>query len=279
MDKVKKRKKNDVHWLRRILEYSGGIGIIFVIWMILFGVLDFIVMPMATSHGREVEIPDLFERDINTARQTASRAGFKIHETITERNDPQYPAKTIIEQYPAPFTMSKYGRKIRVVVSAGELLYPVPDIVGISEKEAEMKLLSQGFIIIEDSLTFVFSDYYPEGVVAEQSMPPGIEMRKGECISLTISLGVKPSHFIVPDLKTLNFREAKRALLKAGLSVGYIESIHFPLADSGVIVEQEPVPDVRVKEFGAVNLKISGGDEHELEALSTDSEYEEDIVR
>jgi len=279
MAKLKKRKKADVDWFRRILEYSGGIGVILMAWLILFGIMDMIVMPMATSHGREVEIPDLFEKDLSLARQTASKAGFKIHEAIVERNDPQFAANTVIEQYPAPFTMSKYGRKIRVVISAGEMLYPVPDVVGISEKEAEMKILSQGFTMVEDSLTFEFSDYYPEGVVAEQSMPPGTEMRKGENISLKISLGAKPMHFIVPDIKTMNFRDAKRALLKAGLSVGYVDFIHFPMADSGIVVEQEPDPEVRVKEHEAVNLKISEGERLEMEALSGDSEYEEDIVR
>ena len=261
------------------MEYSGGIAVILIVWLMLFGLLDAVVMPMATSQGKAVEIPDLFEQDLSLARKTASKAGFLIHETIIERNDPQFAANTVIEQYPAPFTQSKYGRKIRVVVSAGEMLYPVPNVVGISEKEAEMKILSRGFTLEEDSLTFVFSDYYPEGVIAEQSMPPGTEMRKGENISLTISLGVKPIHFIVPDLKTMNFREAKRALLNAGLSVGYVELVYFPMADSGIVVEQEPVPEVKVDELEAVNLKISGEPEYELDTLSTDIDYEEDIVR
>lgn len=276
---MKKRKKTDTDWVRRVLEYSGGIAVITMVWLILFGIMDAVVMPIVTSQGKAVEIPDLFEKDLTSARRIAAKAGFLIHETIVERNDPQFAANTVIEQYPAPYTQSKYGRKIRVVVSAGEMLYPVPEVIGISEKEAEMKILSRGFTLEEDSLTFVFSDYYPEGVVAEQSMPPGTEMRKGENISLTISLGAKPIHFIVPDLKTMNFREAKRALLKAGLSVGYIELIYFPLADSGIVVEQEPVPKAKVEELEAVNLKISGGPEYDLDTLSTDIDYEDEIVR
>ncbi len=243
-----------------------------LIWIILFGLMDMIIMPMVTAHGEELKVPNLLEMPYDQARKRARDLGFRIHSKIEERYDPFYPENIIIEQHPAPYTLSKKGRKIRIVLSAGEKLYPVPEVVGISEKEAIMKLKSEGFQVIEDSLKFIFSDYYPEGVVAEQSMPVGTMLKKGEPINLTISLGSKPSRFIVPEVETMTLQEAKRALYKAGLTVGLLEWEEFTLADSGIIIEQIPQPGTTVEESSAVNLIISDDlDSTEIDTLFLNS--------
>jgi len=215
-------------------------------------------MPVFTAQGKELAIPSLIDLDYESARQKALEAGFKIHPSLEQRFDPLFPQGVILEQNPPPNTLSKLGRKIKLTLSAGEKLFPVPELIGISEKEAVMRIRSQGFTVYPDNSILIFSDYYPDGVVAEQSMPPASMMRKGAPIRLTVSMGVKPHKFLVPDLHALNFSKAKRHILKAGLSLGAVESVYFPQADSGLVVEQTPQPGEKVQESTPVNLQIAG---------------------
>ena len=256
----KNKKINITAWYVSLIEKSGVIGIILLIWAVLFGLLDLVVMPLGTGHGREFDIPDVVEKDFAAAQRIIKKAGFKLHPDVEERYDPYHPSGLVIEQFPPPNTRSKLGRKVKLAISAGEKLYPAPEVVGISEKEARMKISSEGFRTIDDSIEFIFSDYYPEGVVAEQSMPAGGVLSRGSFIGLTVSVGSEPKRFVVPDVTTLNKNEARRMLAKAGLTMGYIEFVHFPMADSGIVVKQDPSAGKRVEKFSPVNLQFSGGE-------------------
>ena len=253
-----KNKSNNV-WYISLFEKAGIIGVIVLIWAVLFGLMDLVVMPLVTGQGREFDIPDVVEKDLKSARRVIKKTGFKVHSDIEKRFDPYHPSGLVIEQFPPPNTRSKLGRKVRLAISAGEKLYPVPDVVGISEKEARMKIGSDGFRTIDDSIEFIFSDYYPEGVVAEQSMPAGSELTRGSFIGLTVSVGQEPKKFAAPDVTTLRKNEARRALAKAGMTIGYIEFVYFPVADSGIVVKQEPSAGTKVEKFSPVNLQFSGG--------------------
>ncbi len=273
--KKNKKKKPKNPWHHAILEFFGAIALLLLVWAILFGSLDRIVMPVFTAHGQELPIPKLVDLDYETARQKAQNSGFRIHSTIEQKFDPLFPEGIVLEQYPPASTLSKLGRKIKLTISAGEKLFPVPELIGISEKEAVMRLRAEGFYTHPDSNNFVFSDYYPEGVIAEQSMPPASMMRKNSFLGLTVSLGAKPQKFVVPEVRALKFFKAKKELLKAGLSLGFIEYIFFPQADSGQVVEQTPAPGAKVQELTPVNLQIAGA----APPIAPSSLAEEDSAR
>ena len=257
-------KKRTYFWLRRVLELAGAAAVICGVWAVLFCIFDLAVMPAVTKHGKELEIPDLFEMTFDIASRKSAASGFKIV-LADSRYDEYYQPGIVIEQSPAPFTRSKMGRKIRVIVSEGEQLFPMPDVVGISEKEAVFKLEAHGITVSEDSAKYIFSDYYPDGVVAEQSPPPAAMLKRGYEAVLTVSMGPLPRKFIVPDLYTLDLKEISHLIRKAGLTMGEVEIVHFPQADSGVVVEQSPEPGVQLDYLSRIDLKVSGAEREEEE--------------
>ena len=215
-------------------------------------------MPIATSHGNEREIPDLFEMELSRAKVLAKRHGFKVVKSES-RYDAYYPAGLIIEQAPPPFTISKIGRKIKVVISEGEQVFPMPKIVGLPLKEAEFKIDEKGFKAPSDSITLIFSDIYPDGVVVEQRYTPGTMMPRGTNISLIVSMGKMPNNFIVPEMYTLPVKDAIEMLTRAGLQLGKIIQVKHELADSGIVVDQSRPPDSRLKYLDTVDLRVSIG--------------------
>ena len=241
----------------KLFRLISAAGIILLIWGVLYAVVNYKLMLAITKHGQEVEIPDLFEMSFEEAERAAAKDGFEV--VLQEkRYDEYYPSNIVIEQHPIPYSLSKVGRKIRVVVSEGEKLFTMPDVVGISQKEAIFKLEELGVLVPEDSINYLFSDYYPEGVVAEQSPPTGAMLNRGYPASITVSMGSLPNKFIVPDLIALNLKESTHLLRKAGLTVGEVSMIFHLQADSGVVVEQYPKPGINLEYLSPVNLKISG---------------------
>jgi beta-lactam-binding protein with PASTA domain len=68
----------------------------------------------------------------------------------------------------------------------------VPDVVGVSEKEASFKLESAGLKFDEAKNTKVYSRYYPPGVVINQHPPANSILQKGAVVILEISKGAEP---------------------------------------------------------------------------------------
>ena len=219
-------------------------------------------MPIATGHGREKEIPDLFEMEISQANAAAKQLGFKLVKSES-RFDSFYPAGLIIEQAPPPYTLSKIGRKIKVVISDGEQVFPMPEVIGIPLKEAEFKLDEKGFEVPPDSISLIFSDIYPDGVVAEQPFVPGTMMHRGTTINLIVSMGKMPKSFKVPELYTLPVKDAVELLTRAGLQVGDIQLVKHEFADSGIVVDQSLPPETKLNYLDKINLRVSIGTDRE----------------
>ena len=246
--------------LKRLMEISGAVGIILAVWLALTLMFDKVVMPLITLHGHEREIPDLFELELETAQYTAKEEGFKLLKA-EDRFDSFYPPGVVIEQSPPPFTLSKIGRKIKVVVSGGEQLFPMPEVRGIPLKEALFKLDEKGFQVSDDSVKLIFSGYYPEEVVVEQPYPPETMLKQGTILGLTVSMGPLPKKIIVPELYALSLKEAQEAITRTGLTMGKIEMIPHAHADSGLVVEQSIPPEAEVEYLDPISLKISIGSE------------------
>lgn len=107
---------------------------------------------------------------------------------------------------------------VAVVVSKGPAPRPVPSLLGMDEATATATLtnLQLGIVRSDD----IFSDTYPAGQVADQSLPAGTEIQRGETVTIAISKGVEM--VAVPALAGLSYADIKAALGAAGLRVGTI---------------------------------------------------------
>ena len=208
-------------WFQRLIILAK-IALVFVLlgFIVLF-LMDKLVMPLYTRHGQERLVPDLEGLSVTQAKINAKKQGYRF-QTDKIVYDDHFPAGTIIEQIPPEGTVTKSGRIIRVVASAGEKRMPMPRLIGVSPQGALNTAASLGLMIPQDSISYRYSDQYPKGVVFQQSIPQDSVVCKGTIISIAVSLGQEPMEFIVPKLLGLPFKKAKKLLIDAGLSVGTI---------------------------------------------------------
>jgi beta-lactam-binding protein with PASTA domain/predicted Ser/Thr protein kinase len=151
---------------------------------------------------------------------------------VTGRFDPR-PAGTVLAQSPeAGFLVGK-GGSISLTVSKGIEMTLVPQVIGLSQAEAEAQIkdakLGLGQVITRDA-------NLPAGQVLEVRPVPGTQLAAGTKLTLVVASG----NVQVPDLRGRTQDEAVAALQKLGFSVG-IEPRDDPTHPPGTVLDQRPV--------------------------------------
>jgi len=106
----------------------------------------------------------------------------------------QKPAGQVVAQNPPAGEEVVEGTEVVLDVSKGTKQVEVPNVVGMSEADAQATLEQAGF---EVSSTSAPSDTIPDGSVSDQSPDGGTQAAKGSTVAITVSSG--PSTATVPD--------------------------------------------------------------------------------
>ncbi|HWG94488.1 MAG TPA: Stk1 family PASTA domain-containing Ser/Thr kinase, partial [Mycobacteriales bacterium] len=97
---------------------------------------------------------------------------------------------------------------VRGVLGPGSDLVPAPDVVGLSQQEAAVRLAEAGLTV--GDVVAEFSEE-PPGTVLRQTPPQGIVVRRGDGVDLVVSEGVQQT--IVPEAVVGRSREEAEVLL------------------------------------------------------------------
>src|SRR5579863_3074585 len=147
-------------------------------------------------HGREVAIPDLVGKPPAEARRIADAAGFQMN---VERQyySPTVPEGKILSQLPAPGTKVRRGWQIRVAESLGPQRVVIPNVLGESERAAEINILRRG-LDLGGVATIEMPEATPNQVIA-QSPSASASSISAPKISLLIAQPAPPQAFALPN--------------------------------------------------------------------------------
>ena len=219
--------------------------------------VNYVVMPIMVRQGDLVPAPDLVGRSLVEARRVVEESGLRVR-VDTERPDPLVPVGCIIRQLPAAGVDTKRGRTVAVVVSSGLDLKPVPELVGLTARQAELDIESAGFTVGDVAQTQ--SERVERGRVMSSSPQGGSILPAGSGIGLLVSLGPRPLEIAMPSLVGRTPEEARLIAEALGLVV---RSVKYESGRSGilrdVVVVQEPVAGSRVVEGEGVTLRVGKG--------------------
>jgi len=215
--------------------------------LIIYIFFDNFIMPWYTRHGQVVEVPDIVNMTFEGARTLLEQNDLEIVEKA-KKFDANFRAGMVISQNPFPNIQVKKGRRIYVIVSKGEPTIEMPRLIGSSEKNAVFDIKRLGLEI--RYVRYEHSDYFPDGVVTDQSIPIGTEVKVGQPVDLIVSLGLFPDRFIVPDLIGRSLKDAQKILQQAGLTFGNIS----------YEVQNDLLPETIIEQSLAPGLEVSRGD-------------------
>jgi len=131
----------------------------------------------------------------------------------------------------------------------------VPDLIGKHRSEAERLATAYGLKI--EVINREYSDRIEVDHVLAQSPSPGMVLKKGNSIKLTLSNGIRLTS--VPNVINMTRRDAEVALSEKGLSIAEYEYEYSDTVPRGRVISQEPEANRTVAYDSGVKLVFSSG--------------------
>lgn len=130
----------------------------------------------------------------------------------------------------------------------------IPPVANRTVAQAQELLDRAGF---RSSISDVFDDEVPNGLVVGTEPPAGAEIRKFQPVSVFVSKG--PQLFPLPELAGGTLEEAETGLGAAGMILGTVTEQFDETAPAGTVLSQNPGAGTRVPRQTPVNLVVSKG--------------------
>lgn len=245
-------------WRKKHIKYPGLILGVFVVLFLFLLLFDRMIMPAVVHSGRECILPDITNLSLKEAEETLQKRDLSLQVLADEYNTLKPPG-TILSQSPPPQAKVKKGRIVKVVISKGEKMVSVPNLKGVSLRQAELMLDQEDLKVGE--VDWVPSDSFPEDVVVENSPSAGLSVPLGMSINLKVSLGIFPDTVVVPNLVGTSLTEAKDLLKEFGLEVGEIKYEFKKELLPETVLEQFPPEGVEAEKGTKVDLKVNTGED------------------
>lgn len=229
------------------------IGVAAAAILALFGILY--VSGIIGGGGKEVTVPDVKGMSYSEAKEVLEAKGLKIEKADEPIASQKIEKGKIVSQTPSKNSKVKKGRTVRVILSAGNTELKVPDLKGLSYKEAKTLLSEMGLQISKGDE--VDSDSVAEGLIASQYPSAKTKADKGDIITVNISKGKKDA--VIPKLVGTTFTsesDVSATLSKYGYKLGkvsYEESYETP----GTIIKQSPDAGTTAEKNTTVDIVIS----------------------
>lgn len=229
------------------------VGVFVALYLFLL-LVDRVIMPVLVHSGKEHLLPDITNVSLKEAEEILQKRDLSL-KILAEEYNPSKPPGIILSQSPNPQTKVKKGRIVKVVVSKGEKIVQVPNLKGVSLRQAELMLGEEGLEVGE--INWIPSDSFPENVVVSSSPSLGLSVPLGMSVNLEVSLGASPDTVMMPNLAGKSLEEAKNILKELSLEIGetrYEVKNELPL---GTILEQFPEEGTKIQRGSNIDLTVS----------------------
>jgi len=206
----------------------------------------------------EVSVPNVV--GLNLEQAYARLGEFNLNgAVVSSENNADYPSGAVFDQKPAAGTMVKANRTINLWVSKGPALVDkVPDVIGLTWREAVIQLEAAGLEADENDFTYSFSDTVGQDRVISQDPPAGTRnVTQGTNVRLEISQGPFGGTVVVPDFTGQNIDAALAVLEGLGLTRGDVSLVE-STEPAGTILSQNPPPATSVASGSPVSFTVSG---------------------
>ncbi len=217
-------------------------------------------------HTRETEVPDLVGKTPAEARRVAELGGFQF-EVERQYYSFKIPAGRVLSQLPPAGTQVRRGWDIRVSESLGPQRVDIPNVIGQSERAAEINILRRGLDV--GAVAGLEMPGAPPDQVIAQSPSPSASNIAAPKISLLASQAAQPQAFVMPNLAGQSLGVATAALKDAGLRVGKVtqgngatstanisQPTPPPSAPTNIIASQNPAPGSKVLAGSSVDFEV-----------------------
>lgn len=168
-----------------------------------------IVLSMGKEKTRVPDVQFKSEQEAVSALEAQELKAAKSYE-----HSDSVAAGLVISQSPAAGSTVEPGETVQLVISKGPAPFDMPNVVGMTEKQAKDTLSAKGITV---QIVYEYSNSVASGTVMRQSTAAGTSVKKGDSVTLTVSTGEKL--ISVPNVVGSTSENAKSTLENAGFQV------------------------------------------------------------
>ena len=248
-----------------------------VLILIVVGLISFLTAMRFAIHGREAAVPNFVGLSPAQAEQEAVSKGL-----LLSSEDHFYSstiaAGRIVSQEPSPGTKVRRGWRVRVAESLGPQRVTIPNVVGESERAAELNLQRRGLDV--GNVSTISSPELPQDQIVAQTPPPDAQGIVSPKVHLLYNApAAAEQNYVMPDFVGAKLAGATVAVTDAGLRVGNVRMVATAdaqstatativspvaktpakgkaVASEATIVAQSPAAGSKVATGAAVNFDI-----------------------
>ena len=213
-------------------------------------------MPTQEPSGDMYVVPDVVRLKEQDARSSilakAPNADIRVKEDYSDT----YEVGEVISQYPNAGNEVDQTSSVILTISVGKLSFPVPNVYGLSEAQADKKLKEKGLIPVHE---YPYNDDIPAGEVINTLPERDAMITAGETVTVYISNGPENKQVSVPNLLGKSEAEAETLLKNLGLMKGTVDQDYSDIYPVGQVIYQSYTYNQKVDRNTAIDLTISKG--------------------
>lgn len=204
------------------------------------------------NRARNVTVPDLVGKSVADATTLASSLDLQVRVDEARRPDPKVPAGMVLGQDPVAGSLVRRQRNLRVWISAGAHIARAPNLLGETQRSAEIRVAQEGLQI--GTVSEIRSASYPPDVIVAQDPPPTTQTAQ---VRLLVNRGEDRATYVMPDVIGLNGERAADVMRTRGFRVSITAQSASAAVPPGVVVRQTPAGGYQVHPGDAISLEVS----------------------
>jgi len=197
-----------------------------------------------------VQVPTVDGLAQKRAVAQLTAAGLVV-DRVVEQADDTVPAGDVISTSPAAGQSVASGSSVTVFVSSGPEQTTVPDVVGLTQQQAQQTLGSRGFDV---KISEHGSTTATAGTVLSQTPAGGKRVDPGSTVAIVVARAIPTVD--VPDLSGQTQSEASDTLTAAGLVPRVSSRTVSDRTLDGVVVDQRPAVGTQLKQGAPVRIFV-----------------------
>jgi serine/threonine-protein kinase len=214
-------------------------------------IVDQLVLPWVVSSSSTVEVPQVVGQRLSAAEEQLRTRGLQVND-IRRQFSSEYKAGTVMSQLPYPGAIVKEGRRVYLTVSKGMQQVTVPNVIGLTIRDARVALLRSGLQL--GSISTVSSTAVPANAIAWQSIPSGSSSNADAVVSVGVSNGGVVS---MPQLIGLSIDDARLALSGLGLEITSVTERPTKAFAPGTVIEHAPPADSALQPGQTISVTLA----------------------
>ncbi len=227
------------------LVLTGGVLLLLV---------NFLVLPSLVHSNKVVTMPDIRGMTVTGAETQLGSMSLEV-EVSRLRAHPTIPAGMILDQIPGPESRIRGGRTVRVVTSSGPPEGSLPNLAGLSLRQAEITLQRENFRL--GRVLKVRKAGVTGPVVAYQNPMAGTDLYKGAVVDLVVAQPGAAELLRMPDLRGMPLYRARQAISDAGFILAPVTFERTSRTAPNLVLSQNPPAGERISKGDRLELVAS----------------------